>query len=282
MFSIDFDWLVLYNTSQDCSSLRIVTSMDELKAFLYLFILLFLPPITSSFLRSKYATSSDSAERHSLENPQSITFPAIFSSPMSPKGSELYNFTAQLDVWEATDGRVFYLVTDDETLAEYNLLIPEIMFENERTGALHVLPKLSRSIYYSAKNDYPTISNSFSCFRSLEGSYQTITALETQYPSLVEVVNIGPSYLKSIGKGGHDIELLKITNKNSNVVDKSHLFVICALHVRELATAEACARFAENMLSDYGSDADISWILDYTEIHVVLQSNPDGRADDYA
>jgi hypothetical protein len=36
-------------------------------------------------------------------------------------------------------------------------------------------------------------------------------------------------------------------------------------------------RFAELLVDHYGADADITWLLDYHEIHLLLQANPDGR-----
>ena len=39
----------------------------------------------------------------------------------------------------------------------------------------------------------------------------------------------------------------------------------------------ASVRFAEMLIAGYGIDADLTWILDYTEVHLALQANPDGR-----
>lgn len=50
-----------------------------------------------------------------------------------------------------------------------------------------------------------------------------------------------------------------------------------ALHAREYTTAELVTRFAEQLVSGYGSDADITWLLDYHQIHIVPIANPDGR-----
>ena len=58
---------------------------------------------------------------------------------------------------------------------------------------------------------------------------------------------------------------------------KPKLFVTGAIHAREYATAELATRFAEYLVNNYGVDADATWILDYHEVHVMLQTNPDGR-----
>jgi len=50
------------------------------------------------------------------------------------------------------------------------------------------------------------------------------------------------------------------------------------LHARDLAPVELNLRFAEHLLSGYGSNPEITWLLDETEIHLLLVANPDGRA----
>ena len=50
-----------------------------------------------------------------------------------------------------------------------------------------------------------------------------------------------------------------------------------AVHAREYATAELNTRFAEYLVENYDVDPDITWLLDFTEIHLLLQANPDGR-----
>jgi carboxypeptidase T len=58
---------------------------------------------------------------------------------------------------------------------------------------------------------------------------------------------------------------------------KPIFFLMAAIHAREYTTAESAMRFAEQLVRGYGRDPDATWLLDYTEIHVVPQANPDGR-----
>ena len=50
-----------------------------------------------------------------------------------------------------------------------------------------------------------------------------------------------------------------------------------ATHARELVTSETALRFAEHLLSNYDHDPDITWLLDFCEIHILPMANPDGR-----
>jgi len=129
---------------------------------------------------------------------------------------------------------------------------------------------------------YPIIHPFFQCYRNLQGSYMTSEFLQKRYPHLVEVINIGQSYLKTIDSGGHEMQVLKLTSKYKTLENtvKPPLFILCGIHPRELAPTEACARFAEDILEQYGKDADKTWILDFNEIHMVMQANPDGREDE--
>ena len=58
---------------------------------------------------------------------------------------------------------------------------------------------------------------------------------------------------------------------------KPKLFVNSAIHAREYTTAPLNLSFARWLLQGYGTNADATWILDHHEVHLMLQTNPDGR-----
>jgi hypothetical protein len=72
------------------------------------------------------------------------------------------------------------------------------------------------------------------------------------------------------------MRVLKLTN-SALPGSKPALFAMTAVHAREYTTAELGLRFAEQLLQGYGSDAEATWLLDHHEIHLLVQSNPDGR-----
>jgi carboxypeptidase T len=55
------------------------------------------------------------------------------------------------------------------------------------------------------------------------------------------------------------------------------LYMVGSIHAREYAPAETVTRFAEQLVRGYGNNADITWMIDHHEIHLVLQGNPDNR-----
>lgn len=119
----------------------------------------------------------------------------------------------------------------------------------------------------------------FHCYRSQTEVYARMAELKTQYSTLVQRIDIGDSWQKQASgvTEGYDLIVLKLTNQNINET-KPALFVVSALHSRDLAPVELNLRFAEMLLDGYGDDPDITWLLDKTEIDLLIIANPDGRA----
>ncbi|MCA9951643.1 MAG: proprotein convertase P-domain-containing protein [Anaerolineales bacterium] len=118
----------------------------------------------------------------------------------------------------------------------------------------------------------------FACYRTVEETYATAQDIVTNYPNLASWIDIGDSWEKETegGADGYDLQILKLTNAATSG-DKPVLFIMAAIHAREYTTAELNTRFAEMLVAGYGNDADITWLLDYHEIHLLLITNPDGR-----
>jgi hypothetical protein len=118
----------------------------------------------------------------------------------------------------------------------------------------------------------------YPCYRTVEETYDSAQQIVNDHPTLATWIDIGDSWEKIVsgGNSGYDLMVLKLTN--SEVPGpKPKIFLLSSIHAREYAPAELNTRFAEYLVSHYGSDPDITWLLDYQEIHLLLQSNPDGR-----
>jgi carboxypeptidase T len=183
--------------------------------------------------------------------------------------SQLASLASWLDIWEVqTDEQ--YLVAGVNQ-GEYQRLVAmgygfEIL--PEETAALFA-PHLSLPGQTSGIPGY-------ACYRTVEETYASAQQLAQQHPDLVEWVDIGDSWQKQNGLGGYDLLVLRLTNRNLSL-PKPKMFVMSSVHARELAPAELNTRFAEYLVNNYGVDPDVTWLLDYTEIHLLLQANPDGR-----
>lgn len=128
---------------------------------------------------------------------------------------------------------------------------------------------------------YETIPG-FSCYKSLQGTFDWMNDMVIRarfIPHLsVTMTDIGDSFLKTQDQNtGHDMLALKITGTATGSVNKGVFFAMSGIHAREYAPPELLSRWAESLMDAYHTDADITAMLDHTEIHLVFQSNPDGR-----
>lgn len=116
----------------------------------------------------------------------------------------------------------------------------------------------------------------FPCYETVEDTFAAAQDFVSTYPNLAQWTDVGNSWEKTAGLGGFDINVLKLTNQSISG-SKPKLFINSAIHAREYATAPLNLDFARWLLEGYDSDADATWILDHHEVHLMLQTNPDGR-----
>ncbi|MEM8994837.1 MAG: LamG-like jellyroll fold domain-containing protein [Acidobacteriota bacterium] len=124
------------------------------------------------------------------------------------------------------------------------------------------------------------------------GAYRTADELETDllrtavdHPSIVEVIDYGDSYALSVGGhatpggdfiAGDDLLAARVTNR-SIAGDKPIFVLMACLHAREIATPELAMRLLDELTDLYGTDADITWLVDHHEVWIVPLANPDGH-----
>jgi hypothetical protein len=118
-----------------------------------------------------------------------------------------------------------------------------------------------------------------SCYRTVEDIQTDLQTLAAAYPNLVELTDFGNSWEKvqPDGNPGYDLWVLKLTNKSILDPNKPRFFLMAEIHARELATPETAMYFVNYLLSNYGTNPDVTWLLDYHEIHVAPMTNPDGH-----
>ena len=119
---------------------------------------------------------------------------------------------------------------------------------------------------------------SYACYRTVEETFATAQTIAADYPNLATWIDVGDSWEKVTagGNAGYDMMVLKLTN-DAIPGPKPKLFIMTSVHAREYTPAELNTRFAEYLVANYGVDADVTWMLNYNEIHLMLQANPDGR-----
>ncbi|NUM48219.1 MAG: hypothetical protein HUU38_26230, partial [Anaerolineales bacterium] len=219
--------------------------------------ILFTEPITGTWATNPYTSSSYAVVRAYFDHPQMVADLAAWTEP-----------------WEVDYEKGFVVlgVTPDE----FDLL--------QQAGFTLEIDPIRTEYYTQIRTDppgyaptYDTIPG-FACYRNVEGTFNTATDLVATYPTLASFIDVGNTWEKQTPGGlpGYDMQVLILTNQ-AIPGPKPILFITAAIHAREYTTAELVTRFAEYLLTQYNTDPDATWILDHHEVHLMLQTNPDGR-----
>ncbi|MGB9776484.1 MAG: M14 family zinc carboxypeptidase [Anaerolineae bacterium] len=183
----------------------------------------------------------------------------------------LNRLASQMEPWEVHPDLGYALVVVDREGYEWLLAQGfRVEVDEELTVRLNQ-PNLPLPGQVKGIPGYP-------CYRTVEETYETAVAIVAAHPDLAAWIDIGDSWEKVTpgGNPGYDLMVLRLTN-SAIPGPKPRLFIMSAIHAREYATAELVTRFAEYLVNQYGIDPDVTWLLDYHEIHLLLHANPDGR-----
>jgi hypothetical protein len=208
------------------------------------------------------------------DEPLTLTMPGGVVAQVSfTDQDDLQRLVAQYDIWHVdhTAGEVTLWLTAAD-LQRLQVQPRQITIDHKATGNLLA----AQAAVQTAANDSGIPG--FACYRTVEETHASMAQLAQEFPILVQEVVLGESweFQRSGGASGYAIPGIVLTNQ-ATPGPKPIFFLMAAIHAREYTTAETAMRFAEHLVRSYGSDADATWLLDYTEIHVVPQANPDGR-----
>jgi murein tripeptide amidase MpaA len=100
---------------------------------------------------------------------------------------------------------------------------------------------------------------------------ELLNALATEYPDLCAITSIGRSH------EGREIWLATLTNARTGpAADKPAFWVDANIHATEVSPS-TCALYAlYKALSGYGSDPQLTRLLDTRALYIVPRANPDG------
>ncbi len=183
----------------------------------------------------------------------------------------VYDLAAWKEPWEV-DYDAGYLVVD-VTPSEYDQLLAagfRLEIDEKLTAQMN-------APHVMAPGQTTGIPG-FACYRTVEETFATAADIAANYPQLATWIDVGDSWEKTEpgGSPGYDMMVLRLTN-SAVPGPKPKLFIMTSVHAREYTPAELNTRFAEYLVGNYDVDADVTWLLDYYEIHLMLQANPDGR-----
>jgi hypothetical protein len=108
-------------------------------------------------------------------------------------------------------------------------------------------------------------------FRTLSEAIAYMDTLHNMYPSLTtDRDSIGYTY------EGRPIWMMKISDNPDFDENEPEFFINGLIHAREPMGMECCLRFMDYLLSNYGTDPSVTWLVDNREFYFVPIINADG------
>lgn len=170
---------------------------------------------------------------------------------------------------------------DDRTTAA-KLIELNLNGDYGTTGAtLYVTPKEASLLdaagiaYGVSKKDLNKFYENFWNTRASYHSYQEIVdladSLVSAYPGICMKVMFGESM------EGRELGALKISDNVSVDENEAEVLFDGGIHGDEIGGPENCIRFARDLCTKYGSDPDITDLVNNREIWIYYMVNPDGR-----
>ncbi|CAL8312874.1 unnamed protein product [Merluccius merluccius] len=111
-------------------------------------------------------------------------------------------------------------------------------------------------------------THSYTKYNSWPRVQSWIDAISTSNSQLISKQSIGSTY------EGRPMTLLKLGKKSSTT--KPAIFLDCGIHAREWISPAFCQWFVKEALSTYGSDSQMTSLLDQMDVYVLPVFNIDG------
>ncbi|GLZ29997.1 peptidase M14 [Lentzea sp. NBRC 105346] len=194
-------------------------------------------------------------------------------APLGQKAQDL--LTRGFDVLEQRDGNDLFVLGSQDVLGQL------------RTAGF--APAIESVMEAPQWAPPPVSARALDVNETYYGGYHTLSAhfahldqVASQHSNLATVVDYGDSWKKTQGAGGYDLKAICITKKNAGDCErrtdapKPRFFVMGQLHAREITTGDMAWRWIDHLVNGYGTDSQVTSLLDSTEVWVVPIANPDG------
>ena len=141
-----------------------------------------------------------------------------------------------------------------------------------------ILPNMRLSELSDAGMQYSVLISDIDSYSQLfAGQYHTLAQIEQilediadDYPDITSLYSIGTTY------EGRDIWCLEISDNPGVDEGEPGVFYMGLHHAREWPTIEICLNIADQLTSQYGSDPDITDVVNNRRLWLVTCVNPDG------
>ena len=203
------------------------------------------------------------------------------AEPTEPAGDELATWTVdRLSADQATELEELGFTLAHDHGDESHIIGDEALAEQARD--LGYDPQFLDTVYKDVAVTAQQEGTYYGGYRTVDSYEADLQAIADANPDLTSLHDIGDSWLKTQGEGGHDVYAICLTKKAEGDCEtdpdstKPRFSLIAQMHAREIATGEVAWRWIEKLVDGYGTDTAVTELMDTTEIWVVPIANPDG------
>src|SRR5262245_56442943 len=213
----------------------------------------------------------------------SSTQPYVYKVPADSQAAAQRLFDAGFDVLENRTGSDLYVLGDTATGAALRAkgFRPTVA---ERLRPAGWTAPSTRLVPDAAASAVAPIDETYDGgYHTVRAQYAHLDKVAADHPDLATVVDYGDSYLKTRNPAtGYDLKAICLTRKRSGdcaltpSAPKPRFLFMTQIHAREIVTGDIAWRFIDHLVGNYGSDSQVTGLLDTTEVWVVPIVNPDG------
>ncbi len=120
-------------------------------------------------------------------------------------------------------------------------------------------------------NAYTDKGVGYGIYHTYSETVAFVDSLRLLYPNVI-------SQKWSIGQtiDGHDLWAFRVSDNPDIDENEPEILIDAMHHAREIMSSEFTIMFAEYLAQNYGSDPEITWLVDNRELYIVPVVNPDG------
>ncbi|XP_045905564.1 carboxypeptidase B [Micropterus dolomieu] len=175
----------------------------------------------------------------------------------------------ELDFWSPESSELVTIGVDVDihVPAIYLDMVYTILQQNDIEHEV-LIEDLQTVVDAQADNNISPRTHSYTKYNSWDVVQSWIASISSSNPNLISKQVIGNTY------EGRPMTVLKLGKKSSST--KPAIFIDCGIHAREWISPAFCQWFVNEALSTYGSDSQMTSLLDQMDVFVLPVFNIDG------
>ncbi|NOZ61973.1 MAG: T9SS type A sorting domain-containing protein [Calditrichaeota bacterium] len=144
----------------------------------------------------------------------------------------------------------------------------DMQFLRERGFEFEILDKNLRKTY----QENVGLDGDMGDYHTYQEMVAEINQVHAAYPNITTITSIGQSI------EGRDIWAVKVSdNPTQEEADEPDVLYVANIHAREVATPEVILYFLNYLVTNYGTDAEVTFLVDNRELWLIPTTNPDGH-----